>query len=253
MAFFRTHLRTCVLALALAACSSSDAPKPPNPYDANFTDCPVDAGSDTTAPGDVSMSDQAYIDHASADDSGDGPTNVIDGEAVDQPNDEPSCALVFGCHGIEGAAHLPICSPTTYGTNPPSSGNHYGIWAAYKTYTKPFPVGFWVHNLEHGAVVLTYNCPAGCANDVARMQAFIDHLPADCGSAPPRRTILVPDPDLDVRFAASSWGFTLKGDCFDEAAFGAFVAAHYGNGPESICSDGVDPLTAGNGGAPLCP
>src|SRR5439155_7974720 len=116
----------------------------------------------------------------------------------------------------------------------------------------PFLPGFWVHDLEHGAVVLTYNCPGGCADDVARIQAFVDKLPADCGT-PPRRIVLVPDPDLDVRFAASAWGFTLKADCFEEAPFGAFVAAHYGKGLEDICSDGVDPLTAGTGGTPLCP
>jgi hypothetical protein len=109
-----------------------------------------------------------------------------------------------------------------------------------------------VHDLEHGAVVLTYNCPGGCADDVARIQAFIDKLPADCDT-PPRRIVLLPDPDLDVRFAASAWGYTLKADCFEEGPFGAFVAAHYGHGLEDICSDGVDPLTAGTGGTPLCP
>jgi hypothetical protein len=54
------------------------------------------------------------------------------------------------------------------------------------------------------------------------------------------RVILTPDPGLDVRFGASSWGFTLKSDCFDPERFRAFVLAHIGHAPEDFCSDGVD-------------
>ena len=111
--------------------------------------------------------------------------------------------ISLGCYSSEGNLHMPVCSPLAYGTNPPQSGNHYPIWAAYKTYAQPFLPGFWVHNLEHGAVVLTYNCPGGCAADVARIQAFVDALPADC-AGPPRRIILLPDPDLDVRVSAAN-------------------------------------------------
>jgi hypothetical protein len=166
--------------------------------------------------------------------------------------DGATCAAVVEAHESEGNLHMALCSPLTYATNPPSSGNHYPIWAAYKTYSQPFLPGFWVHSLEHGAVVISYHCPEGCPDEVARAQVFIDSLPADCGS-PPRRVILLPNPALDVRFAASAWGFTLRADCFDEAWFGAFVAARYGKGPEDICTDGLDPLTAGTDGTPLCP
>jgi hypothetical protein len=211
---------------ALAGCGSSGAPgtpvgQPVHPGDASTYDVesPVDAvGLETGEP-------------------------MVDGA---------TCAAVAEAHPIEGNLHMAICSPLTYATNPPSSGNHYAIWAAYHSYTEPFLPGFWVHSLEHGAIVIGYHCPEGCPDEVARAQAFIDALPADCGS-PPRRVILLPNPALDVRFAASAWGFTLRADCFDEASFAAFVTAHYGQGPEDICSDGVDPLTGGTNGTPLCP
>jgi len=173
-----------------------------------------------------------------------------DGMAL--PEDGASCSVVVEEHPIEGNLHMLPCSPLVYGTNPPSSGNHYGNWAAYQTYNKPFLPGFWVHSLEHGTVVISYNCGQGCPTEVARIQAFIDALPADC-TGPPRRIILLPNPALDVRFAASAWGFTLKADCFDPSAFSAFVAAHYNHAPEDICANGLDPLTAGPGGTALCP
>jgi hypothetical protein len=151
-----------------------------------------------------------------------------------------TCAPVVESHPIEGANHMPVCSPLTFGSNPPSSGNHYAIWAAYQTYDRAIARGFWVHSLEHGAVVITYNCPGGCADEVTAAKAFIDSLPSDCGSTP-RRIILTPDPELDVRFAASAWGYTLRANCFDREAFSAFHDAHYDHGPESICGGGVDP------------
>jgi hypothetical protein len=157
------------------------------------------------------------------------------------------CDAVEEEHPIEGFAHVGVCTPVTYATSPPSSGDHYPIWAAYKTYVTPVPEGFFVHDLEHGAVVLAYNCPppGGCAADVAAAQAMIDALPADpdCaaqGSAVRRRTILTPDPKLDVPFAASAWGWTLRAKCFDSGPFEAFARRHYNQGREDICGDGDD-------------
>ena len=166
------------------------------------------------------------------------------------PPDPGDCKPVVAAHPIEGAVHVPICSPLTYRTNPPSSGNHYGVWADYRTYERPILRGFWVHSLEHGAMVITYNCPGGCPDEVAAAQAFIDSLPAECSSNS-RRLILAPDPELDVRFAASAWGFTLLAGCFDRDAFAVFYAEHYDRAPESICGGGTDPAELCGGS--ICP
>lgn len=155
------------------------------------------------------------------------------------------CAAVEEQHPIDGFQHIGVCSPVTYATEPPCAGNHYPIWAAYKTYTTPIPEGFFVHDLEHGAVVLTYNCPDGCAADVAAAQAMLDKLPADpsCaaqGSSVRRRALMTPDPKLDVRFAASAWGWTLRARCFDPVVFEAFALRHSNQGREDVCADGSD-------------
>ena len=155
------------------------------------------------------------------------------------------CDAVEQEQPIEGFTHIPVCSLTHYVSKPPSSGNHYPIWAAYKTYAAPIPEGFFVHDLEHGAIVLTYDCPNGCAADVAAAQAMLDALPADpdCaaqGSTVRRRSLMTPDPGLDVPFAASAWGWTLRAKCFDPAAFKAFALKHYNQGRENICADGED-------------
>jgi hypothetical protein len=153
-----------------------------------------------------------------------------------------ACTAVIQEHADEGAFHVP-CSPVpTYGTNPPSSGNHYDTWADFKTYTTPVPWGHLVHDLEHGAVVIVYNCPGGCPDEVAAAQAMIDGFPADpiCALPPGHRLILAPDPALDVRWAASAWTWTIKAPCFDPELFGFFMTAHYGMGREDLCGE-LDP------------
>ncbi len=152
--------------------------------------------------------------------------------------DGGTCAVVVEQHPDEGALHIPCTSPAVYDTDPPSSGNHYPQWAAYQTYESPVPWGNLVHCLEHGAVVVVYNCPEGCPDEVARAGAWIDALPPD-PSCPSHRIVLAPDPTLGVRWAASAWTWTLRSDCFDESTFSQFYADHYGHGLELVCSDGA--------------
>jgi hypothetical protein len=155
--------------------------------------------------------------------------------------------FVEAVHPSDGAAHSEVCDPLVYRTSPPSSGTHYPIWAAYKTYAQPVPWGFLVHAMEHDGIVVVYHCPTGCASEVAAAQAWIDSLPADslCGGRP--RIILAPDPTLDCRWAAAAWQWTLRGGAFDAAPFQRFYESHYENpdpalsAPEpGVCSDGVD-------------
>jgi uncharacterized protein DUF3105 len=179
-------------------------------------------------------------------DAGGGDTIEIDGGA---------CTAVIAQHPDEGAQHVDCVPVPTYGTKPPSSGNHYPIWADFKTYTTPVPWGHLVHDLEHGAIVIVYNCPGGCPDEVARAQAMIDGLPfpltpadvdvADgfaCVAPTKHRMVLAPDPTLDVRWAASAWTWTLRSSCFDEATFGDFAKAHYAKAGENFCIELHEPF-----------
>ncbi|MET0790165.1 MAG: DUF3105 domain-containing protein [Polyangiaceae bacterium] len=140
------------------------------------------------------------------------------------------------------ALHVTVCSAISYPMNPPVYGDHYPVWAAYKSYAFPVPLGFLVHNLEHGAVELLYNCPEGCADQVAAAQAFLDALPMDprCTVEVKHQTILSPDPTLPSRWAAVAWGHSLTADCFDNSAFQRFYDANVGHGAEDICGDGAE-------------
>jgi hypothetical protein len=136
-----------------------------------------------------------------------------------------------------------VCSPVTYGTNPPSSGRHYGVFPKFGVYDYAIPRGFWVHALEHGGVVVTYSC-TDCASELGQAETLVKTLAIEplccsgdsCGEAT-NRMLLTPDPGLTTAWAASAWGFTHTADCFEPEVFESFAASHRGLGPEQICSN----------------
>lgn len=150
-----------------------------------------------------------------------------------------------------GGGHVLVCSEIDWPTRPPQSGFHFEIHAEFKTYADSVPYGFLVHSLEHGAVVIGYNCPQGCAQEVALAQAFIDAWPEDahnpicdsirCHPQPKKRFILAPDPRLSTRWSATTWGSIWKSCTLDTASLGAFARPRYRKAPEDLMGeDGVD-------------
>lgn len=164
---------------------------------------------------------------------------------------EDKCAPEVKEYPPGEGGHTSFCEEQTWSTQPPNNGYHFSVHAEFKTYADSVPYGYLVHSLEHGGVVIGYNCPGGCPQEVAMAQAWIDSWPADppnpacgrinCHPQPARRFILAPDPRLPVRWAASAWGSTWKTDCLDTASLGVYARGHYRLGPEDLMGeDGVD-------------
>lgn len=49
-----------------------------------------------------------------------------------------------------------------YNSAPPSSGAHVGQLANWGVYEEVIPPELFIHNLEDGGIVITYDCPEGC-------------------------------------------------------------------------------------------
>ncbi|MGC4094051.1 MAG: DUF3105 domain-containing protein [Polyangiaceae bacterium] len=152
------------------------------------------------------------------------------------------CGAFIQQFQVDAATHVAECSPLDDSVKPPYGGPHYPSWAAFQYYDFAVPHGYLIHAMEHGALVFYYNCADGCAAEVASAKQVIEAQAVDplcTGTGTSRRAILVPDPTLDVQWAASAWGFTLRADCFDPDVFARFYQAHYAKGPENFCSPGV--------------
>jgi len=131
-------------------------------------------------------------------------------------------------------AHVPVGEPLPYTSRPPVGGPHYAQpYPDYGLTDAPVDPGYWVHNLEHGAVVLLYRCPAGCLGVVTDLQAVYDSLPDDTevhhGVA---RMLITEDDDMDHAFAIVAWGRKFEMDRLDREQVLAFYAAHINRGPE---------------------
>lgn len=68
--------------------------------------------------------------------------------------------------------HNHVDGPVTYSMTPPAGGDHNGTWMNAGVYTSPIPSERAVHNLEHGAVWITYR-PNLPASQVKALQDFV--------------------------------------------------------------------------------
>jgi Protein of unknown function (DUF3105) len=130
--------------------------------------------------------------------------------------------------------HVPDGSPIEYGSRPPIGGPHYDAW--YPTYglsEAPIATGLWLHNLEHGAVVLLYNCPDECSELVEQLKALYAKLPPgrNAGTSGPRM-LVAPYRDMDRHIAVVAWGYLLEQDQLEPDAIIQFYLDHVDRGPE---------------------
>jgi len=160
------------------------------------------------------------------------------------------CSTLIPLEGSDldaGHQHVSVGTPVHYDTNPPCAGDHLPVWAKWGVHDNAVNVEYLVHNMEHGGVVLFYNCPEGCPDLLLSLECFVQAQPDDplCLSQVPggdvkTRFVITPDPDLDGTWAAAAWGYYVVASesCLDVGVLADFVAAHYGNGREALCVDG---------------
>jgi hypothetical protein len=210
-----------VLLLAAAACGGDDGEEATPSVDA--------AVDRSTAQPDVQLDVTPAID-AGAD--------------VALPVGDAACGAVVGLFPNQPANHVDAGEPVTYLTNPPSGGPHYPVWANFVEYDHPVADGYLVHSLEHGAVVLSYDCdesacvaPPGVLDG---LRAVRNAVPSDplCDPSIRVRIILAPRPANDVPVAAAAWGATYKADCVDGPSLLQFISDHYAKTAENFCAPG---------------
>jgi hypothetical protein len=147
-----------------------------------------------------------------------------------------------------GRSHVAVGTKVKYTWCPPASGNHYFQSGQgpirggfYDQNTRTVPEG-WVHNMEHGALVLAYKCPGpGCTDEgQAAMQSLLGRWPDSpvCKIPPGNFTpVFTRFDDMPYPYAALVWDMVLPLQTLDENAILAFYAA-YGEkfNPEKQCA-----------------
>ena len=128
-------------------------------------------------------------------------------------------------HIEKGVVHVP------YNSSPPTSGPHWNIGGE-----GPVPWGIYdvsvaneaqVHNLEHGGIMIQYNC-SDCPELKKQLEDFYNRyvpthrIPLFPSSS---KIVVAPYPDMPSRIALTSWGRIDTLDSFDEDRIVKFIEA----------------------------
>lgn len=120
-----------------------------------------------------------------------------------------------------------------YNTSPPTSGEHY---------SNPIPAGFYdensfeasevahpesyiVHSLEHGYVVVWYNCANLDAAECSDLKADIKNVVDEN----PEKVIVFPWADMEEPVVLTAWGIIMRLDEFDADSVRSFIKANKSN------------------------
>ena len=121
-----------------------------------------------------------------------------------------------------------------YAQTPPAGGDHNAVWLNCGVYTEPVPNENAVHDLEHGAVWVTYDPAQVSDDDVAKLEALL----------PSTYSVLSPYEDMDTPIAVSAWNAQLKVDSADDERIEQFIRAYWRstNAPEpnAACTGAYD-------------
>jgi len=138
----------------------------------------------------------------------------------------------------EGNDHVPTNTQVSYDANPPASGPHWSEALG----VAPVNPGFfeltveeeqWIHNLEHGYVVILYDCDPCAASLLEDLQDFFDDAPPspNFGNV---KMVITPYDGLPYSITAVAWDIQLHLDAFDEEVLTGFYLDHVDDGPEDL-------------------
>ena len=147
-----------------------------------------------------------------------------------------------------GQGHVATGTQVKYTYCPPASGKHYNASGVGPVTPRVYgpndqinPEG-WIHNLEHGALVVLYrgDSEGATPEGQAALRAFYDRYPPSpvCGFQPGTSVgpVFARFDDMDTPYAALVWGRVLPLDSLDEEAILALDQT-YGErtNPEAFC------------------
>lgn len=143
-----------------------------------------------------------------------------------------------------GRNHVDTSSKVTYDFCPPTSGSHFSA-----SRLGPIPAAFygkddttvpegWIHNLEHGDMVVLYRCPEGCdATAQTALSGLQQQLPASplCGFPPGTNVVVTRFDQMPTPYAAVVWGRVFFLDTLDVGALTTFYGQSADRAPEPQC------------------
>ena len=148
--------------------------------------------------------------------------------------DQVTAGDIDGVQTYDDLTQNHVDGTVDYAQSPPVGGDHAAVWLNCGIYNQPVPTENAVHDLEHGAVWVTYNPDQVSGDDLTTLQ----------DSVPDTYITMSPWPDLQAPVVASAWGAQVELTGVDDERLGQFIEA-YRQGPQTpepgaACTGGVE-------------
>lgn len=151
----------------------------------------------------------------------------------ESPENVGVAAAEANCGEIEefeeqGANHIPVGEPhEPYSSSPPTSGPHYEVPADTAFFAEQLPPEQFVHNLEHGQIVIWYH-PDAPAETISAIEGLVDQET--------QATAAVPYTDIEspYQFVLSAWGALQRCEHVSQKVVNDFRREYQGQGPEQL-------------------
>jgi hypothetical protein len=156
-----------------------------------------------------------------------------------QPKAEPKAISIKGLKTFSNLTgnHVqptPVDYKTKYGMNPPAGGDHWNVWLNCGVYDQPQQNENAVHDLEHGAVWVTYDKSKVDADAVKKLVAKL----------PSTYITVSPYDGLPTPVVASAWGAQVQLTGISDPRLKQFIDKYWRSStapePTSPCTGGVD-------------
>ena len=169
---------------------------------------------------------------------------------IKKSNEGPQEPIIGIQHANQGQQHIAEGQKhAAYNSDPASSGPHYADASApaqWGVYTQQLPEEVFVHNEEHGGVVVTYNPKLLPADQLKKLQALFAP-PYSKKDFSPTKAIVTPRIKDTHPIEIASWTWTLNMDKYDEATLIKYYTQHAGKAPEPGAGPNNTPINEAAG------
>ena len=163
-----------------------------------------------------------------------GNSNNTDAQSTDNDVAGTADDSIEGLMRFDDLTANHVAGTVDYTQTPPVGGDHNAVWLNCGVYSEPVPNENAVHDLEHGAVWVTYNPDEVTGDDLSALRDAL----------PDTYITLSPWPDLESPVVASAWGAQIDLDGADDARLQQFIDMFWQSPdapePGAPCTGGVD-------------
>jgi hypothetical protein len=163
---------------------------------------------------------------------------------INQSN-KPTEAIIGVKHDNQGQDHITRGQKhKDYNSAPASSGPHYndaGAPAPWGAYTMEVPQEVFVHNEEHGGIVVTYNPKLLTTAEISKLQKLFTS-PYSNNSFAPSKALVTPRANATHAIELAAWTVTFNMDTYNEATLKKFYLQHVSQSPEATAGPSNTPV-----------